>query len=140
MLEIDMTDPQSIYQVALSHLLMGLIKADGDISEKESRRVEELVEKNPGFLPLMLRARIIADVQDMIVDEQYLKWDTYKHYNRGMEYFDDYVQSGKASTEHVKQALYMISQVMEVNGVDEKEKTFYENLIEDFQQKYDVQS
>jgi hypothetical protein len=138
MLEVDMTNPQAIYQVALSHLLMGLIKADGDISEKESRRVEELVEQNPKFLPLKLRARIIADVQDMIADESYLKWDAYKHYNRGMEYFDDYVQSGQASTEHVKEALHMLGQVMEVNGIDDKEKAFYENLLEDFQRKYDV--
>lgn len=138
MIPVEPGNPLALYGAALAHLFYGLLKSDGVISEAELSKLEELASLHAPHMDVRDRAKLLNMVQQIVKDKDYDSWRPYQHYNRGMEYLDEFVESGAATTSQLQEALNMLEELAGADGIDLKERVYVDNLLDDLRKKYEV--
>jgi hypothetical protein len=120
--------------MALAHFLVGLVKADGYISQAEERKIEILVHKFRHGLPGETET-ILADVA-LVRSERFEKLMPIDHVTEGFVHFDAFVKSGDAEAEHMETIIEMLTILAEVDGVSASEKLYMDKIKEGFKKRY----
>ena len=120
---------------AVVHFFIGMMKADGTVTEAEQRKVEILAHKFRHVLPFDATALVPAMTSAMS-QQQYDQHLAMDHMDVGLKYFDAFVASGQAEEEHMSAVLEMLEILMEVDGVTANEELYFSKLKEAFDKRY----
>ena len=120
---------------ALAHILGGLIKADTGLSVSEVEKIEILVYKMRHGLPADY-----DDIMKMILqlndDPDYKSWEPADHLEKGLEFFDKFVNSGQANAIHLDAMYDLFEIIAEVGELTEDEEKYLNRIYKEFTLKY----
>ncbi len=120
---------------ALAHILEGLIKADAGLSVYEIEKIEILIYKMRHGLPAEY-----DDIMKMILhlheDPDYKSWVPDTHLDKGLEYFDRFVNSGYANAIHLDAMYDLFEIIAEVGDLTEGEEKYLNRIYKEFSTKY----
>ncbi len=134
MLRIENT-PAGLATAAVGHVLVGLMKCDGQVSLNEEIRMDNLVVRMARQLPGSPEAT--SDfVTALLADADYHDWKPHDHLERGLEYFGQFVDLGEARYRHVDGLLEVLGQLMEVDGVTESERAYLTQASQALEQRF----
>lgn len=126
--------PARYANLALAHFLVGLVKADGYISQAEERKMEILVHKFRHGLPGEPES-LMGDIA-LLRSDRFDKHMPIDHITDGFQNFDEFVKSGEADPEHMESIIEMLEVLSEVDGVSASEKLYMDRIREGFKQRY----
>ena len=134
MLQIENT-PEGFATAAVGHLLVGLMKCDGEVSLREEIRMDDLVVRLARQLPS--RPEATSDfVTALLADVDYHAWEPAHHLERGLEYFGQLVDSGEALHRHADGLLEVLRQLMEVDDVTASERDYLAQASQAFEERF----
>lgn len=120
---------------ALAHILEGLIKADAGLSVSEIEKIEILIYKMRHGLPAEY-----DDIMKMIFqlneDPDYSSWTPDDHLDKGLEFFDRFVTSGRANAVHLDSMYDLFEIIAEVGDLTEGEEKYLNRIYKEFSGKY----
>lgn len=120
---------------ALAHILVGLIKADAGLSISEVEKIEILIYKMRHGLPAEY-----DDIMKMIFqineDPDYKNWSPDDHLDKGLMFFDRFVNSGQANTIHLDAMYDLFEIVAEVGDLTPGEEKYLNRIFKEFTSKY----
>lgn len=136
MLSNDYT-PEGAATLAMAHFFLALMKADGNVSQAEIRKVEILAHKFRHGLPG--NSEIVPeDVKEMNQSEAHTKMFSMDHVELGLGSFDKFVTSGQAEEEHMHTIIEMMDILAEVDGVTENVQLIMDKIKSGLETRYGV--
>lgn len=124
-----------VASAALAHILEGLIKADAGLSISEVEKIEILIYKMRHGLPAEY-----DDIMKMILhlneDPDYKSWSPDDHLDKGLEYFDRFVNSGYANAIHLDAMYDLFEIIAEVGDLTPGEEKYLSRIYKEFSGKY----
>lgn len=122
---------------ALAHILGGLIKADAGLSVSELEKVEILIYKMRHGLPAEYED-IMKMIEQLNGDPDYVSWTPDDHLDRGLMYFDQFVNSGQANTIHLEAMYDLFEIIADVGDLTPGEERYLARIYREFTSKYDM--
>lgn len=131
------TTPEGAANLAMAHIFLALMKADGNVSEGEIRKIEILSHKFRHGLPGNSEV-IPDDVKEMHNTADYQKMLSMDHVDLGFAAFDKFVASGQAEEEHMETIIEMMDILAEVDGVTPNVQLVMVKIKDGLQKRYGV--
>lgn len=120
---------------ALAHFFVGLMKADGNLSNTELKKVESLLHRFDQSLPAPADD-IIADLTLLTTAEEFKALHAGNHLDQAFIHFDEFVEQGGARPGHLDTISDLIEILMEVDTVLPGEEMFLRQMKARFNEKY----
>ena len=120
---------------SLAHFFVGLMKADGGLSIAEEEKIEILIYKMRHLLPGD-HEFTIDKTREVRQEEEFSSWLPNQHLEKGLEYLDEYVASGKSEPDHFSGIMETLEIIMEVGAITPGEKEYIDRMNREFTQKY----
>lgn len=130
--------PEGNASLAMSHFLLGLIKADGVVTAGEESKVKVLVKKFGYGMPGE-PDDVMHDVFFMNENARYSDWKAGDHLDQGFQHFDKFVEAGLAERDHMETIVEMLEILSEVDGISDAEIFYMKRLREQLMKRYDFQ-
>lgn len=130
-----MTPASAAAGAAIAHFFIGLMKADGYISEGEQKKVKILAHKFERNLPCS-EDEVIDAQSTILQDNAHATWMPKEHLDAGFAQFDTFVQSDTATEEHMSTIVEMLEILAEVDGVTDSEMLFLDMIREGMSSRY----
>lgn len=129
--------PISYAEVALAHLVVGILKADGKVTLAEELHAEDVLLQYDAQLPGDAQ-QINRYVEQIIVDDDYQKWLPSDHLENAVIYYNLFVETGEAYQEHLTAALQMLRTIMEFEDATTNERNYLANALKAFQEEFEL--
>lgn len=120
---------------ALAHFFIGLMKADGNLSASELKKVDALLHRFDQSLPAPADD-VIADLNLLNADANFGGWHAGNHLDQAFVHFDQFVESGGARPGHLDTIADLVEILMEVDTVLPGEEMFLKQMKARFNEKY----
>jgi hypothetical protein len=129
--------PKAHATTALSHFFIGLMKADGIVTQAEERKVEILIHKFQRGMPAS-EEETRDRLKELRDDNSTQGMFPIDHLTAGFAAFDKFVESGEALEAHMTTIVEMLDILMEVDGVSDSETLYMDRMRQEFQSRYGV--
>ncbi len=126
---------RSSASAALAHFFIGLMKADGNLSGAELKKVDALLHRFDQSLPAPADD-VVADLNALTVDPNFGNWHAGNHLDQAFVHFDQFVESGAARPGHLDTISDLVEILMEVDTVLPGEEMFLKQMKARFNEKY----
>lgn len=120
---------------ALAHFFIGLMKADGNLSSAELKKIDALLHRFDQSLPAPADD-VIADLNVLNGAEDFKGWHAGNHLDQAFVHFDLFVESGGARPGHLDTISDLVEILMEVDTVLPGEEMFLRQMKARFNEKY----
>jgi len=121
--------------VALAHFFVGLMKADGNLSTAEMKKVDSLLHRFDQSLPARAED-VIADLTTLTTHADFKDLHAGNHLDQAFVHFDEFVESGEARPGHLDTISDLVEILMEVDTVLPGEEMFLRQMKTRFNEKY----
>jgi hypothetical protein len=114
---------------------MGLMKADGKITQSEMNKVRMLVMKFKHSMPGD-EGTIISMIEAIETDADYKDWDHWKHLELGLECWDKFHALGLSEDEYLESILTICEILMELDEIHGEEEKYVQRITEECKNRY----
>lgn len=120
---------------AMAHFFLGMMKADGVITEQEEQKMKSLSQRYEDDLPCSFKS-VLEHLDFLRTDLSYDRWNPTEHLVSGLDLLDRFIAMSGFSRRHLTNLMEMLEEVMHEDGIDESERSYFGSMEKELTKRF----